>query len=278
MANINILSYILSLIGFGTTTVNNTIDIVTNTNNNETSCNFLSASTLIVKHEDIIDEEKKSLVKRNLLNENVVQNWLNQLSNATLCQILSSAISDYPQIADIIHSYYFGKKEVMDHDGWATQLKSLTKRAAIIAHSLDHYRVSDQFSRASEVATSLHLLLRQFAQDLSVHGPSHAILFGLILVAQEALGAPSEVRQQIFTHDKFGRILILEMASVLKNFKLPLLPNEDWHRITYQKDNWLVALEQVCSKMARYDITWEYRKEYQDVPMIAARYFKHYAH
>lgn len=268
MANINFISLILSLIGLGTSTESDTT-----TNNNESSCSFLSASTCIV---DPSNDEEKWLMKNNLKNDGVAHNWLNQLSSATLCQILTSAITDYPQIADYIQSYYYVERQPRRE--WVSELVSLTKRAKEIAHSLDRCRISDQFSRASEVADSLHLLLRQFTQDVSVHGPSQVALFGLILLAQESLNTPAEVRQQIFSHDKFGRVLILEMASVLKNFKLPLLPNEDWYQIASQKQDWLAALERVCLKMARYDVTWEYRKEYQDVPIIASRYYKHYVH
>ncbi|KAI9260138.1 hypothetical protein BY458DRAFT_516679 [Sporodiniella umbellata] len=276
MTNTNLFSYILSLIGFGTST-----ETVTHIDQNEiNSCSFLSSSTCLV--DSFIQEEtnEKSLTKKNLLNEGMVQNWLNQLSNAALCQILTSAITDYPQVADTIQSHYFGRTYVAKKgsDGWITELVALKNKAHRIAHSLDHCRISDQFSKASKVAVSLHLLLRQFTQDVSVHGRSHIALLGLILLAQESLNTPTEVRQQIFSHDKFGRVLTLEMASVLKNFKLPLLPNEDWYPISPQKENWIISLEQVCLKMARYDVTWEYRKEYQDVPTIAARYYKHYAH
>ncbi|KAG1468208.1 hypothetical protein G6F56_003969 [Rhizopus delemar] len=253
MENTNVLSYILSFIGFRTTK--------TITNTPTSDCSFLTASTFIVS------EDEKILIK-SPYNENVVQNWLNQLSNATLCQILSSAISDYPQISDTIRAYYFGTQK---NNGWLPELICLRERAHKVSHSLDQYRISDQFSRASEVAVSLHLLLCQFTQQ--IRGSSHAALFGLVLLAQESLFTPPEVRQHIFSHEKFGRVLILEMASVLKNFKFPLLPNADWYQVAPQQDNWLMALEQVCLKLARYDVTWEYRKEYQDVPVIAARYY-----
>ncbi|CAO3678100.1 unnamed protein product [Rhizopus stolonifer] len=275
MTNINILSYILSLIGLGTAT-----ETETNIDQDEANCSFLSSSTCFVDSFNQEDQDEKWLMKKSLLNDGVIQNWLNQLSNAALCQILTSAITDYPQVADTIQSYYFGRKYAEkgpDQDRWVSELVALGKKAKKIAHSLDQCRISDQFSRASEVAVSLHLLLCQFTQDVSVHGRSHVALFGLILIAQESLNTPTEVRQQIFSHDKFGRVLTLEMTSVLKNFKLPLLPNEDWFQIAPQKENWIVSLEQVCLKMARYDVTWEYRKEYQDVPTIAARYYKHYA-
>ncbi|KAI9274205.1 hypothetical protein BY458DRAFT_539497 [Sporodiniella umbellata] len=237
-----------------------------------TDCNFLTGSTFIVPDK----EDGKGVFKKSNLNEGVIQHWLNQLSNATLCQILSSAISDHPQLTDTIRRSYFGNK---DKEGWVPKLSSLNQRAHTISHSLDCCRISDQFSRASEVAMSLHLLLCQFTQDVSIHGPSHVALLGLVLIAQQSLDTPAEVRQHIFSHEKFGRVVILEMASVLKKFKLPLLPHSDWHRINsqqkHQHSNWLITLEAVCLKLARYDVTWEYRKEYQDVPIIAARYYKH---
>lgn len=266
MTNINILSYILSFIGFGTSAE-------TKKETESPSCSFLSASTCIVNHPD--EQDEKSLMRETYDG----LDWLNQLSNATLCQILTSAISNYPPLADHIQSYYrFGKKNHNQQDIWLSELISLSQKAKKIAHSLDHCRISEQFSRATEIAVSLHRLLSRFTQDVSLHGPSHVALFGLILIAQESLSTPTEVRQQIFSHDKFGRVLILEMTSVLKNFKMPLLSNSDWFRVSGKEEDWLVVLEQACLKMARYDITWEYRREYQDVPTIAARYYKHYAH
>ncbi|KAI8080799.1 uncharacterized protein B0P05DRAFT_459986, partial [Gilbertella persicaria] len=199
--------------------------------------------------------------------------WLSRLSKITLCQILTSTMNDYPQVIDGIYSrhyekIYYAKNKPKEED----TLVMVQQKARSIAHQLDNLRPSEQFGRAHEVATQLQALVR----SLPVHDHSSFIsLFGLIILAQESLLAPTEVRQHIFYHAKLGRTLILEMSSLLKDFKSSMKVNHQhyWSSLN-QTESWLSCLEQVCSKLSRYDITWEYRKEYQDVLIIAERYFK----
>ncbi|KAF7727860.1 hypothetical protein EC973_006973 [Apophysomyces ossiformis] len=189
----------------------------------------------------------------------------------------------YPKICQVIEEYQGGVNapwmttSTPFENDMAAEISSIQDRARQIVHDLDHLRPSEQFARAVEVADELHRLVRLTSSTL--HAPSHGhsliTLFGLLVIVLEGLKAPPEVRQHVFYHAKLGRIVILEMASVLKNYKGPALPPSQWSLLLSVFDNgshWLEQLEQVCAKMARYDVTWDFRQEYEDVVTIAARY------
>lgn len=248
----SILSFLFSLIGF----VPIEEQQVTVTREEE-PCQYLSSSTFVIEHQQNFNE-------KTIYNND----WLCNLSKMDLCQILTSTIADYPQVADGIYSRHY-KKNKDDLE----ELKSLRNQVKLVSHSLDNLRPSDQFGRASEISNALQLLL--YATIESRH--SFISLFGLIILAQESLNCPSEVRQHIFSDVKFGRAIILEISKVLKNFNLYNCGdfNYKWSLLSdNNNDSWFDSLQYICTRLSRYDITWEYRKEYQEVIIISQRYYK----
>lgn len=202
------------------------------------------------------------------INEKQNNDWLFNLSKMALFKILTTTIEDYPQVANTIYDKHFNKKK-----DDVEELKNLRQQVRKIAHSLDKQRPSEQFGRASEISFSMNQILYS---SMIEHQDSITSLFGLILLAQESLNCPSEVRQHLFSNAKFGRTIILEISKVLKNFNEYNCRdfNHKWSLISTNDDTWFDALQYVCNKLSRYDITWEYRKEYQDVIVISKRYFK----
>ncbi|KAI9486737.1 MAG: hypothetical protein EXX96DRAFT_471699 [Benjaminiella poitrasii] len=238
----------------------------------EEACRHITDSAFVLQEKEFNEKDERKVVHPSLTT-NELQDWLGRLSKMTLCQILASAMNEYPEVANCIYQRHYEKKYFMTK---LNQLKLIQLQARAISHRLDNLRPSDQFGRASEIAEALQQLVR----SLHLHSDqSFFTLFGLIILAQESLMAPSEVRQHVFYHVKLGRILILEMSTVLKNFVyLPFIGNhltDHWTQLGYdpQTENWLSCLEAICSKLARYDITWEYRREYQEVITIAKRYY-----
>jgi hypothetical protein len=247
MAN-TVLSYLLSLIGI--------VPITSEKQQEEEQvCRFLTDSAMIVS--SFINEKQDE-------KKNELEDWLNRLSKMALCQILTSTIADYPQIADNIYSRHYQKtfqsKKKRD-------LAWIQNQARMIAHRLDNQRPSEQFGRAAETAEALQQLVRQLPRQSST-----LTLFGLIILVKESLSAPAEVRQHVFYHVKLGRVLILEMSTCLKNFKHSTHDSMINFNDYYQ-ENWFHCLQEICSKLARFDVTWEYRKEYQEVITIAERYY-----
>lgn len=226
----------------------------------EEKCQLLASSAFVVQEDQ--DEQVD------------LQDWLSRLSKMALCQILSTTIADYPQVADNIYSRHYEKnyrkKKRITPNIEIEKLKSIQSQSRSIAHELDNQRPSEQFGRADETANAL----QQMVRSLHIHSDqSFLTLFGLIIIAQESLSAPSEVRQHIFYHAKFGRALILEISSVLKNFNYNHTGSDQyWNSL--MKTCWLTDLQEICSRLARYDITWEYRKEYSEVAVMAERYYR----
>ncbi|GAN04347.1 hypothetical protein MAM1_0061c03807 [Mucor ambiguus] len=225
----------------------------------EEKCQLLASSAFVVQEDQ--DEQLD------------IQDWLSRLSKMALCQILSTTIADYPQVADNIYTRHYEKnyrkKKRITPNIEIEKLKSIQTQARSIAHELDNQRPSEQFGRADETANAL----QQMVRSLHIHSDqSFLTLFGLIIIAQESLSAPSEVRQHIFYHAKFGRTLILEISSVLKNFNYAHSGSDQYWR-SLMKTSWLADLQEICSRLSRYDITWEYRKEYSEVAIMAERYY-----
>lgn len=261
---------------------------ITSTTKEEESCQYLNSSTFVIQQEQ---EEKDNLV---------MQDWLFNLSKMALCQILTSTIADYPQVADGIYNRHYEKNFYMKRKQIIAtpivvdsiqQLQLFRNKIKKIAHSLDNLRPSEQFGRASEVANALFQLLYSppIVNTLPTipsvqlqQSSSFISLFALIILSQESLNCPSEVRQHLFSDVKYGRSVILEMSKVLKNF---CHTHGDiqykWASLSSLEDsttsNWHETLEFVCTKLSRYDVTWEYRKEYQEVVNISKRYYNIYS-
>lgn len=254
MAN-SVLSYLLSLIGI--VPITSEKQLQDQEKEQEKVCRFLTDSAMIVSSLMISEKEDEK--------KNELEDWLSRLSRMALCQILTSTIADYPQIADNIYSRHYQK--TFQSRKKQRDLTWIQNQAKAIAHRLDSLRPSEQFGRATEIADALQQLVRQLPRQSST-----LTLFGLIILVKESLSAPAEVRQHVFYHVKLGRVLILEMSTCLKNFK------RSTHDATinfndYYQENWFQCLQEICSKLARFDVTWEYRKEYQEVVIIAERYY-----
>lgn len=196
------------------------------------------------------------------------QDWLGQLSKMALRQILATTIADYPQIADGIYHRHYEKTFKKRKENDMIRLQSIQLKARNIAHEYDNLRRSDQFSKAKETANALEQVLKGIHMKSD---QSFIALFSIILLAQESILAPSEIRQHIFYVAKFGRILILELSSILKNFKFDI--NKAHYDSLFRPESWFQVLEEVCTRLYKYDPTWEHRKEYQDVIIMAQRFY-----
>ncbi|KAI8387473.1 hypothetical protein BD560DRAFT_309534, partial [Blakeslea trispora] len=205
--------------------------------------------------------------------------WLSRLSKMMLCQILTSTINEHPHVGNEICNKHYKRAHSPIQSQWHDNvLIMIQQKAKYIAHQLDNLRPSDQFGKAQKVAKQLQALIR----SLPVHGyDSFVALFSVLVLAQESLSTPSEIRQHLFYDTKLGRTLILEIASLLKNFKPsfrkhvhPSMSMDQyyWSSVLKQEQSWLSCLQEICLKLSRYDATWEYRNEYQDVLVIAKRY------
>ncbi|KAL9537921.1 hypothetical protein MBANPS3_011342 [Mucor bainieri] len=200
----------------------------------EEKCQLLASSAFVVQQDQ--DEQLD------------IQDWLGRLSKMALCQILSTTIADYPQVADNIYTRHYEKnyrkKKRITPNIEVEKLKSIQAQARSIAHELDNQRPSEQFGRADETANAL----QQMVRSLHIHSDqSFLTLFGLIIIAQESLSAPSE------------------------NFNYSHSGSDQYWR-SLMKTSWLADLQEICSRLSRYDITWEYRKEYSEVAIMAERY------
>ncbi|KAG0167676.1 hypothetical protein DFQ28_011326 [Apophysomyces sp. BC1034] len=274
------LTYILSLLG---------LDGIAFTRQHDVSCfssssgsSILTDSTLLVSHDDYLDE-KGSIGGWVYSDPWALQTWIGGLPKVVLCHILSATAMQYPKICQVIEEHQGGMNVPwmvtttgLGND-MAREISTIQARARQIVHDLDHLRPSEQFARAVEVSEDLHRLVRLTSNTLHAptHGHSLVALLGLLVIVLEGLKAPPEVRQHVFYHAKLGRIVILEMASVLKNYKDSVLPPSQWSLMlsVFEKNcHWLEQLEEACAKMARYDVTWDFRQEYEDVVTIAARY------
>lgn len=242
----------------------------------EESCHYLTSSTFVIEEEKEHNEKSLSIAHNDI---NGMHDWLFNLPKMALCQILTSTIADYPQVADGIYSrhyeknFYKRKKSMVNNtNDDLEELKSIQSQAHEIAHSLDNLRPSEQFGRASEVVNRLYELLH----TIEVQRHSFISLFGLIILAQESLNCPSEVRQHVFADVKFGRAIVLEISKVLKNFNQYHAGDikYKWSLLSNQSTlSWFDTLQFICTKLARYDVTWEYRKEYQEVILISEKYY-----
>lgn len=284
----SILSYLFSLIGF--VPINELQSLQQQQQQQwqrrritgEESCHYLTSSTFVIEEEKEQQQQhnEKSLSIAHSNDINGMQDWLFNLPKMALCQILTSTIADYPQVADGIYSrhyeknFYKRKKTMVNNtNDDLEELKSIQLQAHQIAHSLDNLRPSEQFGRASEVVNRLYELLH----SIEVQRHSFISLFGLIILAQESLNCPSEVRQHVFADVKFGRAIVLEISKVLKNFNQYNAGDikYKWSLLSKQQStlSWFDTLEIICTKLARYDVTWEYRKEYQEVILISKKYY-----
>lgn len=176
-----------------------------------------------------------------------VRNWVRDL--AMMYQVTTHHPSD-PSASDS------EENEPMRLASPMKQVLLLQKHAHAIVDPISHLRPSDQFAQAAHVASSLQQLVRLATDTLRSH-PTLALV-ALSAIVQEPLKTPSsELRRQVFYRYKWGRLVILEMATLLKTSSLdPTLI--DMHR-----------LETTCTNLAKLDPRWKFKDEYQGVVRMA---------
>ncbi|KAI9259480.1 hypothetical protein BDA99DRAFT_513364 [Phascolomyces articulosus] len=288
------------------------------------SCSFLTASTLIVSHHhlDKNDHDDSNKNNRNVLPSSDVwtlQSWIGGLSKSVLCQIVWMGLMRYhdstyywPELEQvkegngIFDDNYDKQEEENDQEednDVLQELKTIQEQANKLSHRLDTLRPSEQFAHAAQVAQEFQQLIRLCVHLL--HENPFAAILGLILIVQQSFGAPPEVRQHIYYQAKLGRLVVLELESILKyhhhgnkqqqqqyqqnishhaNYLVSCAPfnnsnnyntknnsNDDVDEVKNTND-WLEQLEHLCAKLARYDTTWEFRQEYQNVVQLAEQF------
>ncbi|KAF7730994.1 hypothetical protein EC973_001040 [Apophysomyces ossiformis] len=258
----NIISYFLSFIGLDHF-VYNTITTVQHNDDYTSACSFLTSSTLIVNYD----------IKNNVVWDHpwTLQSWINDLSKMALCQIVTTAALQYPTVANLVLQTY--------HASWDSpsevirELRSLQEQSHIIAHSFDHLRPSEQFSRAAEIAEEMQRVVPTSVKVLKPIS-SLAVLFGFMIIAQQGLCTPPEIRRHLFYQAKFGRTIVLEISSALKDYRHTNLSPTEQSSIQAMlgRDNWIDELADLCTRLSQYDRAWEFRREYEDVVCIAKRY------
>ena len=211
---------------------------------------FVNADTAGVFDEKFVQDAGISMIPYDTWS---VQTWLNGLSRMALCQIITSTAMKCPRVVlQMIEEYqpstkYYRKqgqkqtrsKSFYDHmmDDMKDQdnnnfyhyqeIVTIQKRARSILHSLDHLRPSEQFANEAELAHEIQCVVRWCTNTLHASqsaSSSLVALVGLLVIAREGLSAVPEIRKYLFGKAYLGRMMILEMSSVLKNFKKsPLL-------------------------------------------------------
>lgn len=115
----------------------------------------------------------------------------------------------------------------------------------------NHLRPTDRFSQTHSITATLQKLVRRCTD----HFTDHTALLALLAIAEHCLDTPSpELGQHLFYRAKLGRLLVLEMTSVVK--RTP--PS----KVSLCGD-WVVGLERVCAALARLDPTWVHVADYQ---------------
>ncbi|KAI9488096.1 hypothetical protein BDB00DRAFT_748812, partial [Zychaea mexicana] len=207
--------------------------------------------------------------------------WISGLSKTVLCQIVWMAMMQYhdstlwPELEDEEEEER-GEGIKQQEDGLLQELKTIQEQANQLAHRLDAMRPSEQFVHAAQVAQEFQQLIRLCVHLL--HKNPLAATLGIMLIVQQSFGAPPEVRQHVYYQAKLGRLVVLELESILNHHADYLVSCvlKDLDASTMSNsanDDWLEQLEQLCTKLSRYDTTWEFRQEYQNVVRLAEQFY-----
>ncbi|KAG2220109.1 hypothetical protein INT45_005870 [Circinella minor] len=305
-------------------------------NSSKTNVSFMSESTLFVNADiaGLFDEKFVQDAGIHMIPYDTwsLQTWMNGLSRMALCQIITTTAMKCPRIIlQMIEEYqpstqYHQKLQLQEQEQTNNhpindyknqenknsfchyqEILTIQKRAQFIIHSLDHLRPSEQFANEPELAQEIQSLVRwctnilhtsttRSSSSSSSSSSSLVTLVGLLVIAREGLSAIPEIRKYLFGKAYLGRMVILEMSSVLKNFKesplhsnsnnlLLLLPYQ-WSLLLRILDppqhiiqasyhyqvSWLIQfLSDICHQMASCDKEWFYFQEYDNVITIATR-------
>ncbi|ORZ02193.1 hypothetical protein BCR43DRAFT_481165 [Syncephalastrum racemosum] len=265
---------------------------------------FLTESTLIV------DQAVTGAVGMTTYDDWTLQTWLSGLPKLSLCHILTNNLLQNPKVASFVEStrptpaayepYWpplmrsFPTTAPLDEkktaeDSVAEQhyqeLVAIQSRARQIVHQIDAQRPSDQYASEEIIARDLRRLIRLCTNTLyaTADGHSMAALVGLLVVAQECLEAIPRLRRYLFSQAGTGRLIVLEMASILKNFKQPsaassliaqralllkILEPPPGHSASW----FPCVIENTCLEMADHDREWVHKQEYENVAGIASQY------
>ncbi|KAI7851629.1 hypothetical protein BDC45DRAFT_515474 [Circinella umbellata] len=312
-------------------------------NSSKTNVSFMSESTLFVNADiaGLFDEKCVQDPGIHMIPYDTwsLQTWINGLSRMALCQMITTTAVRCPRIIlqmieeyqPSTHSHQKQEQEqtkklksfynhlIDDNKNQENnsfchyqEILTIQKRAQFIIHSLDHLRPSEQFANEPELAQEIQSLVRWCTNILhtstrpsssSSSSSSLVALVGLLVIAREGLSAIPEIRKYLFGKAYLGRMVILEMSSVLKNFKespllhshsnshngtdynLLLLPYQ-WSLLLRILDppqqiiqasyhyqvTWLIQLlSDICHQMASCDKEWFYFQEYNNVITMATR-------
>lgn len=268
-------NYLLSLIGFDRFAVNSSSSIsISSTSTSSTihypydgpphssassTCSFLTGSTLFVDHDEKEAFDKPAGFEGGWS----VLTWIRSLTRPSLCQVQWESMKRLAQ-----------EKEAR-RDLWM-----ICGHAQQLTHSLDDVRPNEQFARAGEIAQDLEQLVRLCVHVLQQN--PLGIVVGLMLIVQQSLRAPAEVRQHLFYQTKLGRLVVLEMMNAFKYHHQHQPPHSDVLAVLRffveqqegpdKTKTWVQVLEQLCIKLSRYDATWEFREDYSRVVALAESY------
>ncbi|KAI8370707.1 uncharacterized protein BYT42DRAFT_583413 [Radiomyces spectabilis] len=238
------------------------------------SCSFMTDSTLIVHHDTGYDYASFFPVTRQPW---AVQNWITSLPKMALCQLLStSVVLDTAKTNGLAANYKrWTGPAPSPSERFIAELMTVQQQASQVVHRLDGLRPSDQFAQAAQLAEAVQQLIRMCTSAL--YDQSLTTLLGLLVIAQECLHTAPQVRKHLFHQAKLGRVLVLEMAKVLKGPRIADMTASQ-SMLSHGNDasqpngNWLHRLEETCAELARLDPLWEFKQEYRDVVSIASRY------
>ncbi|KAL1935709.1 hypothetical protein VTP01DRAFT_4849 [Rhizomucor pusillus] len=277
------------------------------------SSSFMTDSTLFVntgKH-DMYENEDGMGVTVMSYDAWTLQSLLANLPKVSLCNIIATTAAQYPKIMRLVEDQrplkdnkssdvrwpYFASfcdmnvSYMQDDDPndivtmHCRELEAIRVRAHTIVHSMDHQRPSERFANEVTVSQELERLVRLCTNTLHTASQGYTLIamIGLSIVASEALEGVSMTKRHVFSDALLGRVLILEMASILKNYKAPpreLQPTRLFQAaFPDQQDDFGLAgfvqlVTEVCARLAQYDLTWQYRQEYDSVPSMAARHLQ----
>lgn len=272
---------------------------------------FMTDSTLFVstaKH-DMYENEDGMGVTVMSYDAWTLQSLLANLPKVSLCNIIATMAAQYPKIMRLVEDQrpfqeantvrwpYFASfcdmnvSYMQDDDAHdivtmhCRELEAIRQRAHAIVHSMDRQRPSERFANEVAVSQELERLVRLCTNTLHTASQGYTLvaMVGLAVVAREALDGVSMMKRHVFSDALLGRVLILEMASILKNYKAPppeLQPGRLFEAaFPDQQDDFglgcfVQLVTDVCARLAQYDLTWQYRQEYDSVASMAARHLQ----
>ncbi|KAI9310563.1 hypothetical protein BX666DRAFT_1869350 [Dichotomocladium elegans] len=299
-ASKGLFAYFLSLIGLDRVTHSASFlkNAAPSLQASSSSASFMTESTLVVNGSDVYDEKGRNNLTTMAYDAWSLQTMLSNLPKIALCSLLTSTALKYPKVMQMIANeqpatWMLPKDDAQDY---VRETQAIKDQARRVVHSLDGLRPSEQFARETEMAQELQRVVRFSTNTLHASPQGHSLvaLVALMCVAKEGLCALPEVSKYIFGRAHLGRLLVLEMAGVLKNYKASHTLLAQWPNLLSILDPpkavvaaadpadqlaWLMdVLSEVCAQMHDCDRHWAFGQEYENVVNIAARNCRLVAH